>query len=82
MTGVLDSVLKNRSYLVGDKLTWADLVFVPYNRIAGGLAAIEGFDADDYPNWKRWQEGMLERESVKRVVATLDDEEISSEGGK
>jgi glutathione S-transferase len=31
VVGVLDTVLKDRKYLVGDKLTIADLVFVPWN---------------------------------------------------
>ena len=31
MFGVLDAVLSNQKYLVGDKLTVADLSFIPWN---------------------------------------------------
>ncbi|KAG6354956.1 hypothetical protein INS49_004037 [Diaporthe citri] len=32
--GVLDGILKDREFLVGDKLTYADLSFIPWNRVA------------------------------------------------
>ena len=47
--GVLDSVLAKQKYLVGDKVTVADLAFIPWN--AGALArAIPHDDAEkNYP---------------------------------
>ena len=38
MFGVLDGVLSKQNYLVGDKLTIADLSFIPWNAaIVNGL---------------------------------------------
>ena len=37
--GVLESVLENKEWLVGDKLTVADIVFVPYHSL---LARVMG----------------------------------------
>jgi len=34
--GVLDSVLSNQKYLVGDKVTIADLSFIPWNMAVAG----------------------------------------------
>jgi glutathione S-transferase len=52
--GVLDSVLSKQKYLVGDKVTIADLSFIPWN--AGVVNwLIPDIDIDkNYPAFARW----------------------------
>lgn len=82
VAGVLDSVLKDRDWLVGDKCTYADLAFVMWNmQIAFFMAGREGDQAwrpEEFPHFTRWQEAMLARESVKKVVGVLMDKEVKS----
>ncbi|RAH51751.1 glutathione S-transferase [Aspergillus piperis CBS 112811] len=82
VAGVLDSVLKERDWLVGDKCTYADLAFVMWNmQIAFFMAGREGDQAwrpEEFPHFTRWQEAMLARESVKKVVGVLMDKEVKS----
>ena len=48
--GVLDAVLSNQKYLVGDKLTVADLSFVPWNSGVINWLGVPDLDVDkDYP---------------------------------
>lgn len=65
--GVLDGVLSKQKYLVGDKLTIADLSFIPWNN---GVVSwlIPDIDIDkNYPNLARWHKELNERETVKKV---------------
>lgn len=41
----------------------------------------QGWDAAEFPNFKKWQEAMLGRESVKRVLGVIMDKEVRSGGG-
>ena len=82
VVGVLDSYLKNRSWLVGDKCTYADLAFFMWNaQIPYVLKdAAEPWNIDNYPNYKKWMEAMQARDSVKHVMSVLMDKEVKSEG--
>jgi len=85
VTGVLDAALAGRDWLVGDKCTYADLAFVMWNTqvafvMAAGTATDEKWDVADFPNFKRWQEAMLARESLKRVLSVLQEKEVKSAG--
>ncbi|MCJ1393164.1 hypothetical protein MMC18_006036, partial [Xylographa bjoerkii] len=82
---VLDASLVGRDWLVGDKCTYADLAFVMWNTqidfvMAAGTATDEKWDVAEFPNFKRWQEAMLGRESLKRVLSVLQEKEVKSEG--
>lgn len=65
--GVLDSVLSKQQYLVGDKVTVADLSFIPWNSgVVNWL--IPDIDIDkNYPSLARWHKELTEREAVKKV---------------
>lgn len=84
MVGVLDRSLKGKEWLVGDKCTWADLAFVPWNlQIAFLMQGYEGevkWDVETFPNFKRWQDRMLTMEGVSRAVAKSMDHEVASQG--
>ena len=40
-----------------------------------------GWNAADYPNFKKWQDAMLARDSLKKVMSVLMDKEVKSTGG-
>ena len=74
VVATLDSILKQRDWLVGDKCTWADLAWVPWNvGIDFALAKDKGgpvkFSEDEFPAYKGWMERMRAKESVKKVLA-------------
>lgn len=82
VVGVLDRALKGRDWLVGAKCTYADLAFVMWNvNIEYVLKdRPDGWNIADYPNFKRWHEAILARDSLKKVLSVLQDKEVKSEG--
>ncbi|KAI0745446.1 glutathione S-transferase [Earliella scabrosa] len=70
--GVLDGVLSERRWLVGDKCSAADLSFITWND--GAFTALvkdfEGFDLEkDFPAVHRWHNAMVNRPAVSKVMA-------------
>ncbi|KAE8363776.1 glutathione S-transferase [Aspergillus caelatus] len=84
VTGVLDSVLKNREWLVGDKCSYVDLCFMPWQRWAPKYATdAENLDKD-FPHASAWFKKLSERPSVKKVFADQDraiEESIKNQTG-
>lgn len=81
VTGVLDKWLGKQKeanekdigdgpWLVGNKLSYADVAFIPWQQKAHTAYADEGFNVDDFPNEKEWFERMT---SMKPIKAILDD---------
>ena len=65
---VLDTHLKEREYLVGDKCSYADLAFIPWQ-----AAAKETFPdvldlANDFPNLEAWYQRLLARPAADEVM--------------
>ena len=55
-------------WLVGGKLSYADLAFVPWQRVMTMVfLEKEEYNANDYPEVTAWMGRMLEREGVKKV---------------
>jgi len=82
VVGVLNSVLKGKNWLVGDKCTFADLSFVMWNvsidySMAGGPVE---WNIDEFPEFKRWMDAMKTRPSVGKVLSNLMAKEVKSEG--
>lgn len=70
VTSVLDTVLTGQEWLVGDKCTYADLAFVPWQDMLGlvmGEEAEKEFIAE-FPNVRDWMERMKARPEVRRVL--------------
>ncbi|KZT53749.1 glutathione S-transferase, partial [Calocera cornea HHB12733] len=67
---VLESVLKNQDWLVGNKLTIADISFVPWNDGAKkGLAGIdEATFEKDYPSVAKWHTALVTEPTIKKVL--------------
>ncbi|RAL14378.1 glutathione S-transferase family protein [Aspergillus homomorphus CBS 101889] len=72
VTSVLDKVLSTRDWLVGDKCTYADLSFMPWQRRARTLATDPDTFDEDFPHAAAWFKRLSERESVKKAFAAQD----------
>lgn len=71
--GVLDGWLQKHEFLVGDKLTYVDLAFVPWSamvpRLNGDSEGGKSIDLAKYPAYTKWMDSMLARASVKKLLA-------------
>jgi glutathione S-transferase len=73
VTGVLNAHLKKQGtpYLLGDKVTYADLAWVPWQKDYAAL--MPGWDYEaELPEFAAWNKRLLERPSVKKVLAHKD----------
>lgn len=66
VTGVLESVLKGQEWLVGDKITYADLSFIPWQRNALKYAGANMYNG--MPHVKAWMDKMEARLAVHKVL--------------
>lgn len=73
VTGALNIALEGKQYLVGDKLTYADLAFVPWQN---AIAKIDPeFDAQkEAPNTVAWMERMKARPAVAELLVKLQEQ--------
>ncbi|EXJ61827.1 glutathione S-transferase [Cladophialophora yegresii CBS 114405] len=68
--GVLDGWLQKHKFLVGDKLTYVDLAFVPWSAGVPWLDSDKTIDMAKYPAYSKWLGDMLARDSVKKVTGS------------
>ena len=77
--GVLDHWLQNRQWLVGDKMTYADLAFSTWNDRSDAVLECAAEDKfKGFPNVQDWHERMTSRMSWKKAMdarARLMDEQ-------
>lgn len=81
VSGVLDGYLAQQEkehggipgfdgpWLVGNKLSYADLSFVTWQTIVALFAEKDEYDVDKFPVLKKWLERMSSRESVQTAMA-------------
>jgi glutathione S-transferase len=79
---VIDAHLQKtgQPYLVGEKVCYADLMFVPWNAMTGFIMG-EGFDdewKEKYPKSYEWHQKLVSRPAVKKTL----DEKAAKMGGK
>ncbi|KAF1940880.1 glutathione S-transferase [Clathrospora elynae] len=71
--GVLEGVLEGKQWLVGDKCTFADMSFVPWNdRIDMILKCKYEDKFEGFPNVKAWHERMIARPSWVKIMKKRD----------
>ena len=71
--GVLEGHLKGKQWLVGDKITFADLSFVTWNdRMDMVLGIAQSNPLAKYPNVDAWQNRMTSRASFKKAIETRE----------
>ncbi|KAL1835953.1 hypothetical protein VTK73DRAFT_5251 [Phialemonium thermophilum] len=69
VTGVLDGWLEGRQYLVGDKFTFADLAFLPWqNLVAEYFPTL--FPRGEFRNVDAWVDRMKARPAIAKVLET------------
>lgn len=68
--GVLESVLKDRDWLVGEKCTYADLCFVAWQRFAPRFGGEDLYEK--FPRVGAWMKRIEARETVAKVCADQD----------
>ncbi|KAL1863008.1 hypothetical protein Daus18300_008164 [Diaporthe australafricana] len=69
--GVLDRQLQGKQWLVGDKMTYADLAFAPWNdRTDALLQCAEDKKFEGFPNLAAWHERVTGRASWKKAMET------------
>lgn len=77
--GVLDHQLKDRTWLVGNKVTYVDIAFAPWNdRTDALLECAAGDKFAGFPNLQVWHERVTARDSwikAMKTRATLMDEQ-------
>lgn len=89
VTGVLDKWLSKQKelhkdnigdgpWLVGNKLSYADLVFIPWQKTAHKFYVEQGYDVDAFPHAKEWLQRMITKEPVKIVLDTADEQMAKS----
>jgi len=69
--GVLNNILKDKEYLVGNKCTIADLAFITWDMIVPYI--FSGTDQElhiekDYPAYYAWNQRLMQRPAVQKVV--------------
>lgn len=73
MSGVLEKYLADgeKPFLVGDKCTFADLAFIPWQTIVPSLTGVDV--VKELPNVHRWLEGMKSRSAVAKVIRDREE---------
>ena len=77
VSGVLNDVLAQRPagndgpWLVGNKFSYADLVFVPWQVVITMVVAKEQFDNEKFEHLNAWLERMKQREAVKKALSEI-----------
>ncbi|KAI0336814.1 glutathione S-transferase C-terminal-like protein [Cubamyces sp. BRFM 1775] len=72
---VLESVLSKQEWLVGGKLTIADLSFIPWNGVAIDFvfAGVEDFNIEkEYPSVYKWHRKLTERPAIAKLLEIRD----------
>ncbi|KAK3682942.1 glutathione S-transferase [Podospora appendiculata] len=58
-------------WLVGGRISYADLAWLPWQRVISKFLSTEEYDVAKYPAMAAWLAKIQEREAVKKVLATL-----------
>jgi glutathione S-transferase len=86
VVGVLNRHLKGKTWLVGDKCTYAVLAFVMWNAwIPFALGETNGdgpieVRLEQFPEFVRWQNAMLARPSLQKMMRIWQNKDIRSDG--
>lgn len=62
------SVGSDGPWLVGNKFSYADIAFIPWQWVLGFVFQKEEYDVDNFPHIKEWLGKMTSREKIKYVL--------------
>ena len=78
VTSVLEGHLSQQNsdggdgpWLVGNKLSYADLAFLPYQVIMPNFVSKDEYNVDNFPHVKRWLDNMSARTGVQKAMRTI-----------
>lgn len=89
VTGVLDKWLAKQKeanaknvgdgpWLVGNKMSYADVAFIPWQNALHTAFVEEGFNVDEFPHEKEWLERLTSNKSVKAVLDSAAEQMASA----
>jgi glutathione S-transferase len=80
--GVLNDILKDKTYLVEDKLSYADLAFVNWFTLLDRLGeAVHGWKEEEkFAAVRDWLERLTERDSFKKLQGIQEESAKGKEG--
>ncbi|KAF7941445.1 hypothetical protein EAE99_001082 [Botrytis elliptica] len=74
---VIDKALDGCEWLVGNKCTYADLAYVAWNASVGlFMQGQPEWKPEEFPNFLRWQQSMMDRPSVQKALSFTKEEEV------
>ncbi|KAI1852547.1 hypothetical protein JX265_013006 [Neoarthrinium moseri] len=73
VVGVLDKILEDKQYLVGDKISYADISFIAWESTARMVFADKIDRFKGFKNYDAWYERIAARPSVKKVFQLRAD---------
>lgn len=79
----IDRELEGKQYLVGGRITLADLAFIPWDNALDIImmgdpeAATSEERRELFPNWSAWRDRLLERPAVKKMMAIQKEAQSS-----
>lgn len=79
VVGVLDSILQDQEYLVGNKASYADIAFIPWENTMHIFCPEHMDRFKSYKNYWAWYERVSARPAVQKAWK-LRDEAMASEG--
>jgi len=71
VVGVIDAHLKGKGtpYLIGDKVTYADLAWIPWFNLATKMLVPDWKYQEEFPQFDAWLTKLGDRDAVKKVYA-------------
>ena len=63
-----DATSSGGPWLVGDKISYADLAFIQWQRIIAIILEKGEYDEENYPEMKAWLDKMIARKAVAKVL--------------
>ena len=66
--GVLNGVLEGKDWLVGDRISVADIAFLQWNTSADRIILGQDFIDNEAPNVRRWMKDMMARPGIAKVM--------------
>ena len=79
----VDRELEEKQYLVGGKVTLADLAFIPWDNMLDTImtndpeAATSEQRKELFPNWSAWRDRLVERPAVQKMMAIQKEAQSS-----
>ncbi|KAF8849028.1 glutathione S-transferase [Acephala macrosclerotiorum] len=82
VSSVLNTHLSTNQWLVGNKCTYADLAFIPWQEFSTKVVAPYYDAKEEFPHVQRWLDEMVAMEPIKRVLEEKERKNLEVFGKK